>query len=204
MKPLIVCATREEIAESIPYLEQHNIDYLITGVGMVATTHALTKHLMSHSYAYLLNVGIAGAIDKTIHLGDLVEIDTDIFSELGAEDGASFLPIEELGFGQSTYRKINHALIKSNLPCYTGITVNTIHGAAASVSRVKSLFPNAAIESMEGAAIFYTAAQLQVPALQVRAISNYVEKRDKTLWNIPLSIRNLNSWLISYLQKSLS
>lgn len=199
MRPLIVSATHDEIALSIPFLEKNNISYLITGVGMVATTYALTKYLSTQSCTYILNVGIAGAIDRKINLGMTVEVTKDRFSELGAEDDTNFLTIEDLGFGQSQYNKTNPTAVDLKLPTYEGITVNTVHGTENSVINVKKLFPNAAIESMEGAAIFYVATQFKIPALQVRSISNYVEKRDKSTWDIPLAIKNLNTWLIGYL-----
>lgn len=202
MRPLIVCATREEIKESIPFLEQNNIPYLITGVGMVATTFALTKYLSTNTIDYIINIGIAGTLDKNIVLGHVVEVYKDIFTELGAEDDVNFIKIEDLGFGNAEYNKVASNSLKTNLPQHVGMTVNTIHGTEASITRVKSLFPNATIESMEGAAIFYAAAQFNIPSIQVRAVSNYVEKRDKSTWKILLAIKNVNNWLQSYLHKS--
>lgn len=202
MRPLIVCATREEIKESIPFLEQNNIPYLITGVGMVATTFALTKYLSTNTIDYIINIGIAGTLDKNIVLGHVVEVYKDIFTELGAEDDVNFIKIEDLGFGNAEYNKVASKSLKTNLPQHVGMTVNTIHGAESSITRVKSLFPNATIESMEGAAIFYAAAQFNIPSIQVRAVSNYVEKRDKSTWKILLAIKNVNNWLQSYLHKS--
>ncbi|MCI0921566.1 futalosine hydrolase [Sphingobacterium rhinopitheci] len=201
MRPLIVSATREEIANSIPFLEKHNIPYLITGVGMVATTYALTRYLSTNNCDLLLQVGIAGAIDRTIDIGTVIEVDCDILSELGAEDGDHFIQIKDLGFGESEYRKINLSSIETYLPKHIGITVNTIHGSEKSINNVKNLFPKASIESMEGASFFYVAHHLNIPSLQVRSISNHVEKRDKSTWNIPLAVKNINEWLVSFLQK---
>jgi len=201
MRPLIVSATEQEIANSIPFLQKNDIPYLITGVGMVATTYALTKYLAEHSCDYLINVGIAGAIDKELSIGHVVEIEKDIFSELGAQNNHDFIAIDELGFGKSEFIKITSEKLSTDLPKYTGITVNTIHGEENSISNLKIRYPNASIESMEGAAFFYVAKQLNLPSIQVRAISNYVEKRNKSTWNIPLSIKNLNHWLITHLQK---
>lgn len=200
MRPLIVSATREEIANSIPFLEKYNIPYLITGVGMVATTYSLTKYLATNHCDYLLQVGIGGAIDKNIKIGAVVEIVEDIFSELGAEDAADFITIENLGFGKADYLKINPQHVQTNLPQHIGITVNTVHGSEKSINNVKKLFPMASIESMEGASFFYVADQLNIPSLQVRSISNHVEKRDKSTWNIPLAIKNINEWLVSFIQ----
>jgi len=203
MRPLIVSATQEEIALSIPFFQENNIPYLITGVGMVATTFALTQQLTNNTFDIIINVGIAGALNRTIAIGDVVEITEDIFSELGAEDDKLFIPIADLGFGQSTYTNNNKTGYHTGLTQHTGITVNRVHGALSSIDDVKNLFPKAEIESMEGASIFYVSTQLNIPSIQVRAISNYVEKRDKSTWDIPLAVKNVNNWLTTFLLKHL-
>ena len=45
---------------------------------------------------------------------------------------------------------------------------------------------------MEGAAVFKVCNFFNTPCIQLRSISNYVEKRNKKKWNIPLAIQNLN------------
>jgi futalosine hydrolase len=53
---------------------------------------------------------------------------------------------------------------------------------------------------MEGAAFFYVCRQLNVPCIQIRAVSNYVEKRNRDAWNIPLAIKNLNTFAVEFLK----
>ena len=44
MKILLVAATEEEIRPLIPFIKgEKDIDYLITGIGMVATAYSLSK-----------------------------------------------------------------------------------------------------------------------------------------------------------------
>jgi futalosine hydrolase len=62
MKTLVVAATELEISASIPTLIETNTDYLVTGVGMVATAFSLGQHLSNNSYDLLINVGIAGTL----------------------------------------------------------------------------------------------------------------------------------------------
>ena len=59
------------------------------------------------------------------------------------------------------------------------------------------------VESMEGAAFHYVCLQEQIPFMQVRAISNYIGERDKTKWNMPGAIYNLNEKLISLINELL-
>jgi futalosine hydrolase len=207
MKTLLVAATIFEIKAllahfSLPeqhFLESEKFDVLITGVGMTATAFSLGSTLNINKYTLVINVGIAGAFDPNRKLGDLLQVTEEIFSELGAEDDQNFITIDELGFGSSRIKAIPAAL-SIPLEPVTGITVNTVHGQTHSINKIRErLSPD--LESMEGAAVFYACSQLNIPCLQVRAISNYVEPRNKANWNIPLAIKNLNQWAIAFLTK---
>lgn len=205
MKILIVAATEFEIS---PFIKsKKNIDasleYVITGVGMVATTYALMKRLQEKKYDLLVNVGIAGSFKKEIKIGSVLRVEKDSFSELGAEDDTQFKPIDQLKLGKSTFSEnlasvpLNQCLSFDSLPSVSGITVNTVHGNERSISVVKKQW-GAEVESMEGAAVFYVAEQESIAAIQVRAISNYVEKRNTSNWKIQESIQNLNEWLLNF------
>ena len=197
MKILIVAATKEEIAPSIPFLEQKEIDFLVTGVGMVATAFALGQKLQIPHYDLIVNVGIAGSFTPELRIGEVVHVTKDRLSELGAEDKESFMSIEDLGFGQSLFEpKPNTATKKlETLRKADGITVNTVHGNALSIQKIAASLHTTTVESMEGAAVFFAAEKSSIAVVQVRAISNYVEPRDKSRWDIPLAVKNLNDWL---------
>jgi len=49
------------------------------------------------------------------------------------------------------------------------------------------------VESMEGAAFFMACEQFEIPCIQIRAISNKVEKRNTANWDLSLAIKNLNN-----------
>ncbi|MCO5948438.1 futalosine hydrolase [Mucilaginibacter flavidus] len=192
-------------AESDCQLLTANCQLLITGVGMVATAFSLGRHLSSNKYDLVVNLGIAGSFDKDIALGDVVEITEDTFAELGAEDDLNFLPIADMGFGEATFypskklADLYNLFNTFNLRQATAITVNTVHGNEASIKKVaERLSPQ--IESMEGAAFFYACKQFNVPCLQIRAVSNYVEKRNRDAWNIGLAIKNLNTFAVEFLK----
>ncbi|SHN35259.1 futalosine hydrolase [Mucilaginibacter sp. OK098] len=196
-----------ELFNTISEIEhpKFEISLLITGVGMVATAFALGKHLSANKYDLVLNLGIAGSFDRNIALGDVVEITEDTFAELGAEDDADFLSIDTMGFGEGKFypsKKLTdlYNLFNTfNLKQAAAITVNTVHGNEASIKKVtERLHPQ--VESMEGAAFFYACKQMDVPCLQIRAVSNYVEKRNRDNWNIGLAIKNLNTFAIEFLK----
>lgn len=207
MKLLLVAATEAEIAPMLSHLnlvpsqfiETEKFDVLITGVGMVATAFALGQKLCS-KYDLVLNVGIAGSFDRTIKLGELVNITQDIFAELGAEDHENFLTLLELGLGKNVFYSSANSTIGLKLKKTKGITVNKVHGNAQSIERITQLY-QPQTESMEGAAVFYAATQQNIPALQIRSISNYVEPRNRESWQIGLAISSLNNWLIDFLHE---
>jgi futalosine hydrolase len=45
---------------------------------------------------------------------------------------------------------------------------------------------------MEGATVFKVCEEMKVSCIQIRSISNKVEKRNKENWNLDLAISNLN------------
>lgn len=204
MKPLIVAATEKEIA---PFLQQGppaQADVLITGVGMVATAYHVGHHIRDQHYDLILNVGIAGAFDRSIALGTVVHVVEDTLAELGAEDGENWLSIADLGFGKSSYTSpapVTNKHVQA-LPTCHGITVNTVHGHEATIQQVLARYPDVQVESMEGAAVFYAAEQANIPALQIRAISNYVEQRNREWWDIPRAVQNLNNWLTDFIRST--
>ncbi|MFA6247593.1 MAG: futalosine hydrolase [Mucilaginibacter sp.] len=217
MRILFVAATEFEVSslksevESLkkkPDLGLHTHDFglLITGVGMVATAFALGRKLATNQYDLAINLGIAGSFDRDIALGDLVEITEDTIAELGAEDAETFLPITQMGFGESNFKasKQLSAIYKGqSIRQASAITVNTVHGNEASIQKIQQRL-NVQIESMEGAAFFFACREAGVPCLQIRAVSNYVEKRNRDAWQIGLAVKNLNTFaagLLAQLQQ---
>lgn len=223
MRLLIVAATEPEIAPLLKELKfsgniapnlqrfgygQFTIDVLLTGVGMVATGAWIGRVLAQEQYDAAINAGICGSYDRTIELGEVVAVQSDCMPELGAEDGADFLSIFDLQLlGRNDFPYTNGVLlgksgetfgILSALRNVTGVTVNRVHGRESSIEElIKRIHPQT--ESMEGAAFYYACAIADVPAIQIRAVSNYVERRNRANWKIGEAIRNLNRVLLEYL-----
>lgn len=166
---------------------------------MVSSAFELGK-LAGENFDLALQAGIAGSFGD-FQIGEVLRIEQDCFSEMGAEDGENFLSLDELGLGQQTqiiqfpYR---HPFLKK-LPLAKGITVNRVHGDEKSIKNIiQSHHPD--IESMEGAAFIYAANACGWPALQLRAISNKVERRRRDHWNIPLAVKQLNQVLLELIR----
>ena len=215
MRILVVAATEPEIGKLIADLrfsvydcdqgansscelreayQRHEISTLITGVGMVATAYSLGKHLATNQYDLAINLGIAGSFDCNIALGEVVEITEDHFSEFGAEDDEAFITIDQLGFGEGEFQSDYQLPASFKIKKVSAITVNTVHGNQANIERLtRRISPQ--LESMEGAAFFYACKQAGLPSMQIRAVSNYVEKRNRDAWQIGLAIKNLNTFV---------
>jgi futalosine hydrolase len=199
MNRLIVAATELEIR---PFLEKHpEAEVLITGIGSVATAYQLTKALSKKSYDWVINAGIAGTFNENIPIGEVVEVVSDEFADLGIETSTAFQTLFEANFlDKNTFPFQDGKLIPSQpqsgdtLRQVTAITVNTTHGNDLSIHELKKKF-RVDIESMEGAAFFYVCLMEGVKCSQIRSISNRVESRNKDLWNIPLAVKNLNEAL---------
>ena len=183
MKILLIAATSDEIIKE--YFS--NSEVLISGVGMVNTTYTVTKHLSVNSYDLVINMGIAGCFNSAIKIGDVVEVVGDTFSEIGFENGMEFDNFSDFEI-TNTFKVAG----KTNLQKVTGITVNTVHGNEDSIAKIVSRL-NPDVESMEGAAVFKVCKEFAIPCVQIRAISNKVEKRNKENWDLPLAIKNLNT-----------
>jgi len=183
MKILLVAATNQEINNDL----FSSKDILITGVGMMNTTLNLANKLSDTIYDLVINMGIAGSFNSEIKIGDVVEVVEDIFSEIGFEDGDIF--------SEFTNFEIKNTFVvegRTNLKKVKGITVNTVHGNQNSIDEIVSRV-NPDIESMEGASVFMVCNNFNVPCIQIRSISNKVEKRNTENWNLTLAIENLNS-----------
>jgi futalosine hydrolase len=205
MKILITAATELELIGLKNKLNVgvfSSLDFLVTGVGMINTTFELTKHLSQHHYDLVIQIGIAGAFDRSIALGEVVWIRTDMFSEMGAEDNDDFLSLIQLGLQEPEEFPYKWAELKptiakeintlQSLKQVRAITVNKVHGNASSIMQTLIRL-NPQTESMEGAAFFHVCMKLNVPCLQIRSISNYVEVRNKENWNIPLALQSLHT-----------
>lgn len=213
----IVAATLFEIEPLRQYLDKNfqtsanwtfqkgdnTVQLLITGVGMTATGFALGQYLSQVKTDLIINAGIAGAFDKNLKIGEVVLVEKDRFGDLGVEEAnGRFTDMHELelipknDYPYSDGWLINPESASTNfLKKVSAITINKVHGTEASIEKIQKKYP-VNIESMEGAAVHYAALMNKISFLQIRSISNFVEKRNRENWDIPKAIAELNMVLI--------
>jgi len=186
-----------------------NVDILISGIGIPATTYSLTKKVISKKYDLIINAGICGTFNEDLSVGECVSVISDEFADIGISyPDASFNTLfEEYLLKPNTYPFSNGELynpLKSNidteLPKVTAITVNTVSGNTEQINFRKEKF-NSDIETMEGAACAFVCLKEKINFLQIRAVSNIIEERNKAHWNIPLALKNLGDELFDILNK---
>ncbi len=182
MNLLIVVATKIEITSN--KLKQYPV--LITGVGMVNTAIALTQELMKKKYDLVINMGVSGSFSDQLKNGDVVEVIEDNFSEIGFENNFAFSKFTNFDLKTKFYNSS-----KTNLQPVRAITVNTVHGNNDSISEIIER-ENPEIETMEGASVFKVCEKFNIPCIQIRSVSNKVEKRNAENWDLDFAITNLN------------
>jgi futalosine hydrolase len=216
LKILLVSATEMEISPVLAQMhfvkqvsgkikvfnfQQKEVWVLITGVGMVSTAFEMGKLLSLNTFDCAINLGVAGAFNRNIKKGAVLNVVSDCFSDIGAQDDTEFLSLAEMGLIDADATPFENGWLVNKKPYSNsatkeltevrGISVNLVHGEEKSIEKVvKRLQPD--VESMEGAAFFYACLSEGVPCVQIRAISNYVEKRNRANWDIPKAVKHLN------------
>jgi futalosine hydrolase len=212
---LLAAATPFEIQPAIDFLTKSpsrpvhlEAQHLITGIGSVSTAWSLMHHIGHHRPALIIQAGIAGCFTGK-KPGEVVAVKEEILADLGVWEGDRFKDIFDLnlagkdGFPFSNRLLMNpydHLLKMSGLESVRSITVNEITTDQNRIAWYQqNILP--VVESMEGGALHYVCLQENIPFLQLRSVSNYIGERDKTKWDIPAALHNLNEQLISMLQK---
>jgi futalosine hydrolase len=200
---LVVAATAKEIAPFIDVARAGNfanVDILISGIGLSASTYHLTKQLALKKYRFVIQPGVAGCFDVTVDLGQVVAVKQDAIADqsvIELERLKTLFDLKLVPHNQYPYQKgwlINpnkEILKQSKLKLVKGISVNQISTSKQVIRFYRDAF-DPVIESMEGAALHYVCLMENVPFLQIRSISNYIGERNKEKWNMMDSIINLN------------
>ncbi len=179
-----------------------DISLLVTGVGSISTAWEMKQWISVNEKPDLaLNAGMAGSYKDEFDIGDVVMPVTDCFADAGIEDGDNFLTLSEAGLTSADEFPYSNGFLfadtrysvqmKRLLKPVRAITVNTATGSEAGRRKLLQKF-NPDIETMEGATFFYICARENIPFLALRAISNRVEPRNKSNWNIALALDNLS------------
>ena len=207
---LVAAATAKEI---IPFLaafkegqfNQKNIDILISGIGLTASTYHFTKQLASNKYNIVIQAGVAGSYDLKTRPGEVVAVKQDAIADesvIEMKKLKTLFDLKLIPHNQQPYKNgwlmnpNKEILKKTKLKPVKGISVNEISTSKQMIKFYREMF-DPVTESMEGAALHYVCLMENVPFVQIRSISNHIGERNKKKWNMMDSIVNLNEALIN-------
>jgi len=211
MEVLLCAATRYEIEPIVQYIASEkleNINILVTGIGLPAATYQLTRNISQRRPGLVIQAGIAGALDDSLQLGEVVLVSSECIGDLGVTEQGQFKSVFDMKLvANNEYPWTNGLLVNDSrfmdtvgLRKVPGVTINEITTLPAKIDYYKNTL-GAAIESMEGAALHYVGLMEKIPFLQVRSLSNFAGERDKSKWVFKEAIENLNKEVISIISK---
>jgi len=217
----VVAATPGEIEPFVHFLQtkaqQHSfqtyqlhsllIDILYTGIGVMDTMYKLMDYISHRHPDGWIQVGIGGAYDAMLTIGTVYRIESEILAGFGAEEQNGIIRDPFLmGWSDGDATPYSSGKLvcpyqpKTDLPNATGMTTFHSHGDASRIELLKQS-KNGQIENMEGAPFFYVSLVKKIPFLSLRSISNFVEPRDVSKWQIKPAIENLNKAVLDWLEK---
>lgn len=179
------------------------------GVGLLANAVSLLKLVFEEKPDLVVQVGIAGCFDKSVELGKVFVVKEETLADQGVEEDGKWKDIFDLKLEKPGYppfekkRLPNQFLEKYNLlrlPEANAVTVNEISTRNERIQQLSKKY-EPTLESMEGAALHYVCREMNIPFLQIRAVSNYIGERDKEKWQMKEAIGNLNQAILKYVDE---
>ncbi|MBN2745255.1 MAG: futalosine hydrolase [Bacteroidales bacterium] len=193
--------SKHSIIHANLYKINDSIHVLISGIGIPETTFNLTQILSKFEYQFVLNIGLAGSFDSGLELGQIVVVQSDTFGDLGLSSENGFLTLadmklqtEESNMPLENTLDWNSSIFEpiKNLTKVNSVTVNLLLTEDIQIQIRKEKFKTQ-IETMEGAAVFFVCKKMNLPAGQIRIISNQVGERNKSKWLLKPAIVKVNS-----------
>lgn len=182
-------------------LISHNVFFEVCGAGPAASAFMAGQFIREYQPGSVLLCGIAGAYrDSGLETTQVVTTQSEVFADLGfSENGfpvnfdTIHMPLLYKPDGEALTCKFRQEAL-DGFPVVNSLTVSTITSDNERAHYLSKTH-RAEIENMEGAAVALACAYCGVPMQQLRSISNFAGKRDKSLWKITESLESLRTGL---------
>lgn len=177
------------------------------GVGKVAAAVALSDRIARLRPRGVLLFGVAGAYPErhkagaSLRVGDVVVVERDSFGDEGVVVADGFVDVKSLGMpahdlpaaGPFVLDALRSRLAADRLdaPLVTATTVSACSGSETQSLHLAQR-TGADIETMEGAAVAFVCAQLGLPLVHVRVVSNMCGERSRGGWDLGRAVRVLH------------
>lgn len=174
-----------------------SVTLLVGGVTAAVAAASTAVALAREPFDVVVSAGIGGVFPESGGLGDLLIAERIIAADLGADGPEGFQSVEELGFGTT----VIDAIALDGLKAVGGrdavrgdvLTVSTGTGTAERAAWLRTRYPAAVGEAMEGYGVAVAAAQFGLPVAEVRAASNLIGPRDRSAWRIGEALSTLTA-----------
>jgi futalosine hydrolase len=180
---LVICAVAAELRA---FASRASVEVVAVGVGPVEAGIGTMRAIAQNKYRYIINAGIGGGFRGRAKVGDAVAVTDECYAEIGLEGGGALNLPDGITLRErvssdaalvTTYRtRVEGARLG------TGVTSATITTTDARAQNLAQRFAPA-IESMEGFAVLAAAASANIPAIELRGVSNLVGDREKSEWD---------------------
>lgn len=199
----------------------NDISLTHSGIGKAAAAATTISLLNNCQPEALWLLGCGGAyLGSGLTIGDIALADAEIFSDEGVDTGKGFRDFSEMGIPmrQTSGQFFNTWPVNQKLHDWAQpllaehaefaditlssgpfTTVSTCTGTATKAAEIENR-TGAICENMEGAAVSLACQQLSVPLLEIRGISNLVEDRDTSRWNLPAGMNAAQKAIMALLQ----
>lgn len=201
---LLVAATELELRpfRDLAFPSTVQVDFLVSGIGLLASSCKITEILANAHYDLVLQLGIAGTFELAKYpLGSLVIVGRDCEAQLGVWQNGEFWDIFRLELAESRFPFRDGYLenpyisqIPKLLPVVNGISVSTISTEPSLIEYYCQRY-KAEIESMEGASLHYVCLMRGIRFFQLRGISNVVGDRNKQNWQTTETLNKIAEFL---------
>lgn len=200
-------------------LANQQIIICAAGIGKInaaATTAALVERYQPQ---LVINTGCAGAYPGSgLSIGDLAVASEELLGDEGALTSEGWQDLRSMNLpylvrgDRMYYNNIPlsiHAAEKAmqlagcygvNLARGRFVTVSTCSGTRQRGEDLVRQF-GAISENMEGAAVALTCMRYGINCLEVRGISNQVDERDMSMWDIPRAVEAAQRFILKYLEE---
>ena len=176
-----------------------NVDMLLSGVGVIETTLRLCRHLEGNPNAYsaIVQFGAGGAYIQPEVAGQPQLLDVCVATrEIAGDFGISYgdrMEYFDAGLGGEVSLTLSGpfherccAIVAAIDPAVRRGSFVSVCGCSGTLSRAQGLqrYWQALCENMEGFAAARVAREYGLPFFEMRAISNMVENRDRSKWQM--------------------
>jgi futalosine hydrolase len=198
-------------------LEGRPVVLAVTGIGKVNAAGAVTALLERFEPEILINTGCAGAYRGSgLAVGDLAIATVEVMGDEGVLTPDGWHSLELIGIplldrnGETYYDRFpltRWALDKAVFVAEAAggalrsgpfITVSTVSGTLERGNELQCRY-GGICENMEGGAVAQTAVLYGVDCLEIRGVSNLVEDRDLSRWDIQVAVEKAQDFVARFI-----